>query len=132
MHIYIYIYIYTYINIYIYIYTYKYIYSNWLIGLVGRVFANGPGDLGSIRGGVIPKTLKMVLDTSIHKTHRYKVHIKDKGERSRERSSTLSIVARSVLDMTQSDEEVPVIWRFEEGRDPLHCHYSQVHSGPVG
>ena len=28
------------------------------IGLVGRVFANGPGNLGSILGRVIPKTLK--------------------------------------------------------------------------
>ena len=35
----------------------------WLIGLVGREFANGPGDLGSIPSRVIPKTLKMVLDT---------------------------------------------------------------------
>ena len=35
------------------------------MGLVGRVFASGPGDLGSIRGRVIPKTLKMVLDTSL-------------------------------------------------------------------
>ena len=34
---------------------------NWLIGQVGRVFANGPGDLGSIPGYVILKTLKMVL-----------------------------------------------------------------------
>ena len=33
-----------------------------LIGLVGSVFANG---LGSIPGRVIPKTLKMVLDTSL-------------------------------------------------------------------
>ena len=33
---------------------------NWLIGLVGRLFTNGLGDLGH----VIPKTLKMVLDTS--------------------------------------------------------------------
>ena len=32
-----------------------------LIGLVGWVFVNGPGDLGSIPGCVIPKTLKMVL-----------------------------------------------------------------------
>ena len=32
---------------------------------MGRVFANGPGDLGSISGYVIPKTLKMVLDTSL-------------------------------------------------------------------
>ena len=35
------------------------------IGLLGGVFANGPGDLGSIPGRVIPKTLKMVLDTSL-------------------------------------------------------------------
>ena len=38
-------------------------YSASFIGLVGRVFANGPGDLGSIPGCVIPKTLKMVHDT---------------------------------------------------------------------
>ena len=36
-----------------------------LIGLVSRVFPNGPVDLGSIQGRVIPKTLKMVLDTSL-------------------------------------------------------------------
>ena len=36
-----------------------------LIGLVDRVFANGPGDLGSIPGRVILKILKMVLDTSL-------------------------------------------------------------------
>ena len=48
----------------------------FLIGLVGRVFANGPGDLGSITGRVIPKTLKMVLDTSLHNTQQYKVRIK--------------------------------------------------------
>ena len=29
-------------------------------GQVGRVFANGPGDRGSIPGRVIPKTQKMV------------------------------------------------------------------------
>ena len=57
-----------------------------LIGLVGRVFANGPGDLGSIPGHVIPKTLKMVLDTSLLNTQQYKVHIKGKVEQSRERS----------------------------------------------
>ena len=34
-----------------------------LIGQVGRVFTNGPEDLCSIPGRVIPKTLKMVLDT---------------------------------------------------------------------
>ena len=36
-----------------------------LIGQVSRVFANGPGDLGSIPGRVIPNTLKMVHDTSL-------------------------------------------------------------------
>ena len=59
------------------------------IGLEGRVFANGPGDLGSIPGHVIPKTLKMVLDTSLLKTQQYKVCITGKMEQSRERSSTL-------------------------------------------
>ena len=54
--------------------------------MVGRVFANGPGVLGSIPGRVIPKTLKMVLDTFLLNTQRYKVCIKGKLEQSRERS----------------------------------------------
>ena len=37
-----------------------------LIGLVGRVFANGP------------KSFKMVLDTSLVNTQQYKVRIKGK------------------------------------------------------
>ena len=60
-----------------------------LIGLDGRAFDNGLGDLGSIPGRVIPKTLKMVLDTSLPNTQQYKVHIKGKIEQSRERSSAL-------------------------------------------
>ena len=40
----------------------------WFIGLVGRVFANGLGDLGSIQGRVILKTLKIVLNTSLLNT----------------------------------------------------------------
>ena len=52
-------------------------------GLVGRVFANGTEDLGSIPGRVIPNTFKMVLDT----TQQYKVRIKGKVEQSRESSS---------------------------------------------
>ena len=62
---------------------------NRLISLVSRVFANGPGNLGSIPGRVIPKTLKMVLDTSLLNTQQYKVRIKGKVELSRERSSAL-------------------------------------------
>ena len=53
---------------------------------MGRVFANGPGDLGSIPGRVIPKTLKMVLDTSLFNSQQYKLRIKGKVVKSRERS----------------------------------------------
>ena len=61
----------------------------WLIGLMGRVLANGPEDQGSIPGRVIPKTLEMVLDTSLLKTQQYKIRIKGKVEQSRERNSAL-------------------------------------------
>ena len=43
------------------------------VGLVGREFANGSGDRGSIPGRVIPNTLIMVLDTSLLNTQQYKV-----------------------------------------------------------
>ena len=43
------------------------------IGLVSREFANGPGDLGSIPGHVIPKTLEMVLDASLLNIQHYKI-----------------------------------------------------------
>ena len=59
------------------------------IGPVGRVFANGPRDRGSIPGRVIPKTFKMVLDVSLLNTQQYKVRIKGKVEESRERNSAL-------------------------------------------
>ncbi len=63
---------------------------NLLIGLVGRMFANGPGDLGSNQGRVIPKTLKIGLDTSLFNTQQCKVRIKGKVEQSGERSSAFS------------------------------------------
>ena len=65
------------------------LYRYHLIGPVGRGFANGLGDLGSIPGCVIPKTLKMVLDTSLLNTQHNEVCIKGKVEQSRERSSAL-------------------------------------------
>ena len=49
-----------------------------MIDMMARVFANGPGDLGSI-----------VLDASLLNTQQYKVGIKGKVEQSRERSSTV-------------------------------------------
>ena len=51
-----------------------------LIGLVGRVFANGPGDLGSIPGRIILNLKKMVHDISLLNTQQYKVYIKGKVE----------------------------------------------------
>ena len=39
---------------------------------------NGLGDLGSIPGCVISKTLRMVLDTSLLNTQQYKLHNKGK------------------------------------------------------
>ena len=70
-------------------YPFPWIVPLYSIGLVGRVFASGPGGLGSIPGRVIPKTLKMVLDTSLLNTQQYKVRIKGKVEQSMERSSAL-------------------------------------------
>ena len=64
-----------------------------LIGLVGRVFANGPEDLGSIPGRVIPKTLKIVLDTSLLNTQQYKVRIEGKVEQSWEKSRALLYIS---------------------------------------
>ena len=58
---------------------------------MSRVFANGPGDVGSIPGRVIPKTLKLVLDTALLNTRQYKVRIKDKVGQSRERSSAFPL-----------------------------------------
>ena len=66
-----------------------YIFHNRLIALVVWVFTNGPGDLGSIPGRVIPKTLKIVLDTSLLNIQQYKLRIKGKVEQSRKRRSTL-------------------------------------------
>ena len=61
---------------------------------MGRVFANGPGDLSSIPGRVIPKTLKMVLDTSLLNNQQFKVSINGKVEQSWERSSALAPTPR--------------------------------------
>ena len=64
-------------------------YGSFIIGLMGRVFANGSGDRGSIPDRVIPKTQKMVFDAALLNTQHCKVRIKGKVEKSRERSSAL-------------------------------------------
>ena len=51
------------------------------IGLMSRVFDNGPGDRDSIPDRVIPKTQKkMVLDATLLSIQHYKVGIKGKVE----------------------------------------------------
>ena len=57
------------------------------------MFANGPGDLSSIPDRVIPKALKMVLDTSLLNTQQYKVRIKGKVGQYRERRSALPYIS---------------------------------------
>ena len=47
------------------------------------------GKMVRIPGRVIPKTQKMVLDTSLLNTQQYKVGIKGKVEQSRERNNAL-------------------------------------------
>ena len=56
---------------------------------MASVFTNGPADLGSIPSLVIPKTLEMVLETSLLNTQHYQERIKGKMEQSKERSSAL-------------------------------------------
>ena len=56
---------------------------------MNRVFANSPGDQGSISGRIIPKTQKLVLDAALLNSQHHKVRIKDKVEQSKERSSAL-------------------------------------------
>ena len=74
---------------YFLLFRWMYMTHNRDIGPAVRVFANGPGDLGSIPGRVIPKTLKMELDTTLLNTQHYKVRFKGKVEQSREWSSAL-------------------------------------------
>ena len=50
--------------------------SNRTIGLMSRVFANGPGDRVSIPGPVIPMTQNVVLDAALLKTQHYKLRVK--------------------------------------------------------
>ena len=59
------------------------------MGLISRVFADGPGDRDSILGRVIPKTQNMVLVAALLNTQHYKVMIKGKVEQSREWSRAL-------------------------------------------
>ena len=86
-------------SLYIYIYIYRVDVSQVFLHIViwyqvflsntNKLHTVGPGNLGSIPGRVIPKTFKMVLDTSLYNTWQYKVRIEGKVEKSRERSSAI-------------------------------------------
>ena len=97
----IYIYIYIYVHTHLCVYTFTYVYiltyvcvkvSVYVCAYVsvyihapahwpsGTVFTNGPRDLGSIPGCVIPKTLKMLLDTSLLNHQQYKVKWSNQGK----------------------------------------------------
>ena len=70
---------------------------------MGRVFANSLRDPGSIPGWVIPKTLKIVLDTSLLNTQQYKVRIKSKVEQSKWLSSQEMDTATRVQILDETD-----------------------------
>ena len=95
------------------------------IGLAVRVFANGPGDLGSIPGRVIPKTQKMVLDASLLNTQHYKVQIKGKVEPSREG------VAPSPTSWCSSYRKGSLRVTLDYGRQLYLLTYSVIFTGPA-
>ena len=70
---------------YRYYYLMCWYFMHMYFGLMSRVFANGPGDRGSIQCRVISKTQKMVLAAAVLNTQHYKVRIKCKVEQFRER-----------------------------------------------
>ena len=71
---------------------------------MGRVFANGPGDRGSIPGQVIPKTQKILLDGALLNTQQYKVRIKDKVYQSRERSRAPLQLGSLLITVTNANQ----------------------------
>ena len=121
-------------------------------GLAVRVFANDPGDLGSIPCRVIPKIQKIVLDASLLNTQHYKVRIKGKVEQSRERSSALPYtlvqqgtsggVMVSKLDQQTYTSEFESHWvphsfglvlnRSKELRKLLHLGVVAIEKGAFG
>ena len=68
---------------------------------MSRVFANDPGDQGSIPGRVISKTQKLVLDAALLNTQHCKVKIKGKVDQSWEWSSSLPYT--SVLQLLKRE-----------------------------
>ena len=75
-----------------------YVYTEWPIGIMVRVFTNGPADQVSISDCVTPKTLKKKLYASLLKTQQFKVRIKGKWNDSRKEGvSSATLWCRSYL-----------------------------------
>ena len=107
-----------------------------IIGLGVRVFANGPGDLGSIPGRVIPKTQKMVLDASLLSTQHYKVRIKGKVEQSRKgvapspthwcssyRKGSLRVTLDYGRQLYLHTSKIIKLWFTWQNLSVIFCHY---------
>ena len=61
-------------------------------GLAGRVFTNGLGKWATVPSQIMPESQKMVLDASLLNTQHYKIGIKSKVGKSKERSCALSYI----------------------------------------
>ena len=87
-----------------------------------RVFANGPGDQGSISCRVIRKIQKMVLDASLLKTQHYKVRIKWSNPRNGVApSATPGVVAVEKGTLRSSSTKVTKFTIYK-GKNHHHDH----------
>ena len=111
-----------------------------LIGLEGRAFASDPGDLGSIPGRVLPKTFKIVLDSSLLNTQQYKVRTKGKVGTIQGKELHpplhLCVVATEKGAFWTPSTTVANFTLLTLGQDPIRCYHSkpvdQVSDGNKG
>ena len=97
----------------------------------------GPGDLGSIPGRVIPKTKKMILDASLFNTQHYKVQLKGKVKQSRKRNSALPYILVWYLSKREPSGHprlklptcffIAMQWEPNVFKSPLVCVYGYIY-----
>ena len=81
-----------------------------------RVFANGPGDLGSIPSRVIPNTFKMVLNATLLNTQHCEVRIKDHHHHH------IVLVARISLTLSRHSSLSFIALGRSSGQHPVSSH----------
>ena len=91
------------------------------IGLMSRVFGNGPGDRSPIPSWVITKTQKMVLDDTLLNTQHYKVNIKGKEDQFRERVREPSSQLRQGLPTYKTPTTNDYKMRLPVNDSSLNC-----------